>query len=247
VTTSADIYIQATDTDPAVQARKGIEAENDRLLAALRPKTALLTELRLGHDAFDTARAALADFCASDLLRHLRATEEILYSPAAGAAETRLLVRSLRATVAALDDRVDRLAAVDDKDAAAALAHGIEAVLTVHLAVERAVLLPALAGLPGVDLPALAADRTTLLEGGRLNDPDSIDVRPIPHGQRHPRIFGRYARLAPGESFTLVNNHDPKPLRREFEATHPGDFTWDYLESGPEQWRVRIGRTADRG
>jgi hypothetical protein len=37
--------------------------------------------------------------------------------------------------------------------------------------------------------------------------------------------------------------HDPKPLRREFEATHPGAFTWDYLESGPGQWQVRTGRT----
>ncbi|WP_328914102.1 MULTISPECIES: DUF2249 domain-containing protein [unclassified Streptomyces] len=73
---------------------------------------------------------------------------------------------------------------------------------------------------------------------------DVIDVREIPHGQRHPRIFARWARLAPGDGFTLVNNHDPKPLRREFEATHPGAFTWDYVESGPELWRVRIGRAA---
>jgi uncharacterized protein (DUF2249 family) len=39
----------------------------------------------------------------------------------------------------------------------------------------------------------------------------------------------------------LVNNHDPKPLRREFQATYPDRFGWDYLEAGPEQWRVRIG------
>jgi uncharacterized protein (DUF2249 family) len=51
------------------------------------------------------------------------------------------------------------------------------------------------------------------------------------------------AAAAPGEAFTLVNNHDPEPLRREFEATHPGAFTWDYLESGPGQWQVRTGRT----
>ena len=34
----------------------------------------------------------------------------------------------------------------------------------------------------------------------------------------------------------------PKPLRREFEATHPGAFAWDYLGKGPDQWQVRIGR-----
>jgi len=66
--------------------------------------------------------------------------------------------------------------------------------------------------------------------------------REIPQGRRHPRIFGIYARLTPGESFVLVNNHDPKPLRREFQAAYPDRFGWDYLEAGPERWRVRIGR-----
>jgi len=42
----------------------------------------------------------------------------------------------------------------------------------------------------------------------------------------------------------LVNDHDPKPLRYQFQAEHPGEFTWDYLESGPEAWRVRIARAA---
>ncbi|WP_244223436.1 DUF2249 domain-containing protein [Amycolatopsis circi] len=83
-----------------------------------------------------------------------------------------------------------------------------------------------------------------LLDGGELDGAEVLDVREIPHGTRHPRIFGRYARLAPGESFVLVNNHDPKPLRREFTATHGEDFTWEYVESGPEKWRVRIGRAA---
>ena len=82
------------------------------------------------------------------------------------------------------------------------------------------------------------------LSGGRLEQPGELDVREIPHGQRHPRIFARYARLAPGESFVLVNNHDPKPLRREFQATHPGAFSWDYEQSGPDLWKVRIGRVA---
>lgn len=36
-------------------------------------------------------------------------------------------------------------------------------------------------------------------------------------------------------------------LRREFEAAYPGVFTWNYLESGPELWRVRIGRATEDG
>jgi len=40
----------------------------------------------------------------------------------------------------------------------------------------------------------------------------------------------------------LVNDHDPKPLYYQFAAEYPDRFTWDYLEAGPEVWKVRIGR-----
>lgn len=111
--------------------------------------------------------------------------------------------------------------------------------------IERTVLLPVLAELPGVDLPAVVRDLDDVVAGGSLQTPESLDVREIPHGQRHPRVFGIYARLAAGESFVLVNSHDPKPLRKEFEATFPDQFSWDYEESGPQRWQVRIGRVRD--
>ncbi|HLS44151.1 MAG TPA: DUF2249 domain-containing protein, partial [Ornithinicoccus sp.] len=50
--------------------------------------------------------------------------------------------------------------------------------------------------------------------------------------------------LEPGAAFVLVNDHDPKPLYYQLQAENAGEFTWDYLEDGPEVWRVRIGRTA---
>ena len=70
-----------------------------------------------------------------------------------------------------------------------------------------------------------------------------LDVRVLPHGQRHEVIFSTYDHLSPGGGFVIVNDHDPKPLRYQFEAQHAGEFTWDYLESGPKLWRVRVGRT----
>jgi uncharacterized protein (DUF2249 family) len=42
----------------------------------------------------------------------------------------------------------------------------------------------------------------------------------------------------------LVNDHDPKPLYYQFKVEHAREFTWDYLEQGPEVWRVRIGKTS---
>jgi uncharacterized protein (DUF2249 family) len=69
-----------------------------------------------------------------------------------------------------------------------------------------------------------------------------LDVRSEPPARRHELIFDTYHDLRGGEGFVLVNDHDPKPLRYQFDAEHAGAYTWDYLEQGPEVWRVRIGR-----
>ena len=69
-----------------------------------------------------------------------------------------------------------------------------------------------------------------------------LDVRTEPPARRHELIFDTYHDLKAGEGFVLVNDHDPKPLWYQFEAEHAGAYTWDYLEQGPEVWRVRIGR-----
>ena len=71
-----------------------------------------------------------------------------------------------------------------------------------------------------------------------------LDVREEVPANRHTLIFETFGRLQPGEAFVLVNDHDPKPLYYQFAAEHADSFSWDYLEQGPEAWRVRIGRTA---
>lgn len=80
-----------------------------------------------------------------------------------------------------------------------------------------------------------------------MTENDTLDIRPISPAQRHPLIFERFEALAPGESFILVNDHDPKPLFYQFQAERTGQFTWDYLEEGPQVWRVRLGRSEGDG
>jgi uncharacterized protein (DUF2249 family) len=75
----------------------------------------------------------------------------------------------------------------------------------------------------------------------------TIDVRHIAPRERHPLIFGTFDRLAAGESLLLVNDHDPKPLFYQFQAESKGEFTWDYLETGPEVWQVQIGKPVTEG
>jgi uncharacterized protein (DUF2249 family) len=76
----------------------------------------------------------------------------------------------------------------------------------------------------------------------KTSDPIQLDVRVIPPREKHPTIFHTFDALAPGESFILVNDHDPFPLRYQFEAERTGTFTWEYLEQGPQVWRVEISR-----
>lgn len=71
-----------------------------------------------------------------------------------------------------------------------------------------------------------------------------LDATQIPPRERHPKIFQTFDALGAGESFTLVNDHDPKPLFYQFSHERNGMFSWEYLEEGPQVWRVKISRVA---
>ena len=75
-----------------------------------------------------------------------------------------------------------------------------------------------------------------------MANPQQLDVRDLPPPQRHALIFDVCGKLPVGDAVILVNDHDPKPLYYQFEAEQPGRFGWDYVESGPAVWRVRITR-----
>jgi uncharacterized protein (DUF2249 family) len=76
-----------------------------------------------------------------------------------------------------------------------------------------------------------------------LAEADAVfDVRPIPCRIKHGQIFQRWLDLPVGGFFVLLNDHDPVPLRYQFEAEFPGALSWVYLERGPEEFRVRISK-----
>lgn len=77
-----------------------------------------------------------------------------------------------------------------------------------------------------------------------MSDDKIIDLHDVPHQQRHTLIFMTYGHLEPEEGFVIINDHDPAPLRRQFEMLHGDNFGWEYLEQGPAVWRVRISRKA---
>ncbi|MBV6474251.1 MAG: Iron-sulfur cluster repair protein YtfE [Saprospiraceae bacterium] len=67
-----------------------------------------------------------------------------------------------------------------------------------------------------------------------------LDVTTIEPRMKHPTIFSRFDALAEGQSLTIHNDHDPKPLYYQMLGERGNVFHWEYLEQGPEWWKVRI-------
>ena len=67
-----------------------------------------------------------------------------------------------------------------------------------------------------------------------------LNVTLLEPRQKHPTIFLRYDELKEGESLTIHNDHDPKPLYYQLLGERGNAFIWEYLEEGPELWKVRI-------
>jgi uncharacterized protein (DUF2249 family) len=72
------------------------------------------------------------------------------------------------------------------------------------------------------------------------NDTVVLDIRPVVPKEKHPTIHSTFEMLSPGQSVLLINDHNPKPLYYEFSFEKPGRFKWEYLEEGPEVWKVMI-------
>lgn len=72
--------------------------------------------------------------------------------------------------------------------------------------------------------------------------PAELDVRSLRKPDKHPTIFATYAALPVGGSFVLINDHDPKHLHEEFEADHSGSYDWEYLNTEPRDWQIKISK-----
>jgi regulator of cell morphogenesis and NO signaling len=73
-----------------------------------------------------------------------------------------------------------------------------------------------------------------------MENTDILDVTVIEPRFKHPTIFQKFDSVLPGGSFLILNDHDPKPLYYQLLAERGQIFYWEYVEAGPEVWRVRI-------
>lgn len=70
----------------------------------------------------------------------------------------------------------------------------------------------------------------------------TLDVTQIEPRFKHPTIFEKFDSLAANQAFIIHNDHDPKPLYYQLLGERGNVFTWEYLENGPEFWKVKIGK-----
>lgn len=82
--------------------------------------------------------------------------------------------------------------------------------------------------------------------GGHDEGLPELDVQTIPHAIRHAAIFGAIEALQPGAALVISATHDPVPLLVQLRDRHVDAYRTEYLDEGPERWRILIrdARTA---
>ncbi|MDI3317793.1 MAG: DUF2249 domain-containing protein, partial [Bacillota bacterium] len=222
-------------------AREQIVRHHAQLLAGLERRTREL--VTAPEDGWAAARQALLDYVDAELLPHARGEERTLYRQAVRLPELALLVDSLFGEHRRIAELREAVKGASSPLEASPAAGGLLEIFRLHAEKENRYVVSALAADAGTDLEALL---------GRLHERSQpgeglLDVRHLPPAERHRRIFATWQELEPGDSFLLVNDHDPAPLHYQLAAEQPGRFSWEVLEAGPAVWRVRIGRRAETG
>lgn len=195
-----------------------------------------------------------------------------MYPVGHGRPESRLLVDGMLAEHGVITGLVDEVAAATDLIRAGVAAGALLEMFQSHLAKENELLLPVLAGAPDVSLVELVhamhesedepdhghahsdARGDTADAGqsghscscGEVDGPGypELDARAIPHAIRHSTIFGALDAVGGQGGLVLLAPHDPLPLLGQVEQRYAGAFRVEYLERGPEVWRLAFVRRA---
>ncbi len=67
-----------------------------------------------------------------------------------------------------------------------------------------------------------------------------VNVPSIEPRSKHATIFRVFDSMQPGETFIILNDHDPKPLYYQLLNERGEVFEWEYIQSGPQWWRIRV-------
>lgn len=265
--TSGDTLNLASSQADA-RAAEAVEQHHAEMAGALELKGQALVAAARANDAaaLQTAKDALVSWSRRELVPHAQAEEETLYRAAATKDEAKLLVQAMLAEHAEIIALVEELEHAKDAVAALGATAALRRVFAIHLAKENEQILPLLVASPSTSVAELLDGMHEILGGHaeHADDADAhgasaghgcqcgekdadgfpeLDVQTIPHAIRHATLFGALDALTPGAGVILRATHDPVPLLRQLHERAPGAYQVDYLERGPEQWRLQFVRT----
>jgi uncharacterized protein (DUF2249 family) len=69
-----------------------------------------------------------------------------------------------------------------------------------------------------------------------------LDVREVPHGERHARVLAALDALPADAALVLIAPHAPLPLLAEIENRYAGQVAGQWLQDGPDVWQIRLHR-----
>lgn len=75
-----------------------------------------------------------------------------------------------------------------------------------------------------------------------MSTPEAIDIRPLPADRKVQTVRAVFGDLEAGDSFILLDDHDPATLQMRLKEERPGEVRWEYLKKGPHVWHVRVAR-----
>ncbi len=240
---------------------------------ALRAESVRTAAARGDEQGARQAAADLVAWCEQELVPHAVAEESTLYAAARSRPEGRLLVDGMLTEHAVILDLVREVSAATTASTAAAGARALQVVFDNHLAKENTLVLPLLVADPDISVADLLEGMHQLIggdyhpEGHAEHSGDTspaghasghacacgeedgaaypeLDARAVPHAIRHATIFGALDGIRVGGGLVLVAPHDPQPLLAQIERRTPGAFSVEYLQRGPDAWRLAFVRQA---
>ncbi|WP_193071469.1 DUF2249 domain-containing protein [Brevibacterium sp. FME37] len=234
---------------------------------AIAAKTeALIAAVARGDESWESARDDLSTWAATSVTSALNAESAHVLAAAKQLTETRPLAEAIDAETNILTSLLRDVAGAEDGVRAAASARATRSVFDLHAENMTARLVPLLAGESSVSLADLWA-QVTSDSSNEAHDPDplssapaddhahsctcgesdgpehpELDVRTVPHAIRHATVFGALDSVSPGDGMVLVAPHDPLPLLAQIDQRYSGGFSVEYLQRGPEAWRLDFVR-----
>lgn len=251
------------------RAAEAVRDHHAAMAGALELKgEALLAAARSGEvQAFRRAQEALVAWCRTELVPHALAEERTLYAAASEHPDAKLLVTAMLAEHAEIVSLVDQVEHGPDVVAVVGATGALRRLIALHLVKENEQVLPLLVASPRDDVASLLDGMHELIGGApdgeraeestgsaghgghgcQCGEKDGdgfpeLDVQTIPHAIRHATLFGALDALTVGAGVIFRATHDPVPLLRQLEERAPGGYQVDYLERGPEEWRLQFVR-----